>query len=271
MKLAISNISWSSEENETVISLLKTYGITGIEIAPTLLFEKPTQQTDRAIKKVRHFWECHGIKIIAMQSLLFGQPGLNLFGEISKRKEMLEYLKRIVELAGKIGAQKLVFGSPKNRKIGDLSKEDALDIAADFFSDIAEVAMQNDACICIEPNAPDYGCDFVTNVEQAIELIELVNHNGFGLHIDAGVMALNGEPYGDTLEVALPHIRHFHISEPFLNKITDDKTNHKELGQQLKRLNYQDWVSIEMRNGQGFSNLSVIDKSLQFAIVNYIK
>lgn len=271
MRLAISNIAWLPVENAAVLTVLKKLGITGIEVAPPLLFENPTRQPDRAIWEVRRFWEDNGIEIVAMQSLLFGRPEFNLFGAEDVRREMLEYLKRTVELGGKLGARALVFGSPKNRLAGDLPREAAFGTAAAFFAEIAATASENGTCFCIEPNAPDYGCDFVTNMAQAVELVEEVGHPGFGLHVDAGVMTLNREPYGETLDAAFPYMRHFHISEPFLMKITEGKTGHEELGQHLRGLDYQGWVSIEMRSGLGNSNVGVVEECLRYANDHYIR
>ncbi len=271
MKLAISNIAWLPEENVEVLAVLKRLSITGIEVAPTALFENPTLQRDGAVKETRRFWNDNGIEIVAMQSLLFERPELNLFGEKKVREEMFEYLKKIIDLGGKLGAKSLVFGSPKNRLAGGLSKDVAFKIAANFFSELAGTAADCGTCLCVEPNAPDYGCDFITNVAQAIELVESVSHSGFGLHVDAGVMTLNDEPHESTLEAAFRHMHHFHISEPFLMKVTDAKTNHDSLGMHLRKTNYEGWVSIEMRSGLGDSNARVVDECLRFAYDKYIK
>ena len=38
MKLAVSNIGWSAEQDEAVFALMKEYGFDGLEIAPTRIF-----------------------------------------------------------------------------------------------------------------------------------------------------------------------------------------------------------------------------------------
>jgi len=271
MKLAISNIAWLPEENAEAISILKRLSIAGIEVAPTALFDKPTLQTSEVIKDTRSYWNDNGIEIVAMQSLLFEHPEFNLFGDSDVRKEMLEYLKKIIDLGGRLGAKSLVFGSPKNRRVGGLTKDAALGIATNFFLELAATAIDSGTCLCVEPNSPNYGCDFITNVKQAIELIEFVNHTGFGLHVDSGVMTLNNEPHEPTLAEAFPYLRHFHISEPFLMKITDAKSDHESFGKHLRKLDYKGWVSIEMRSGLGGSNVSVVEECLRFADNYYTK
>ena len=38
MKLSISNIGWSSEQDSRVYEMMKKYGLFGLEIAPTRIF-----------------------------------------------------------------------------------------------------------------------------------------------------------------------------------------------------------------------------------------
>ena len=38
MKLSISNIAWGMENEQKAYSLIKDYGFTGLEIAPTRIF-----------------------------------------------------------------------------------------------------------------------------------------------------------------------------------------------------------------------------------------
>ena len=38
MKLAVSNIAWKEQHDEAVYALMRHYGFTGLEIAPTRFF-----------------------------------------------------------------------------------------------------------------------------------------------------------------------------------------------------------------------------------------
>ena len=82
-------------------------------------------------------------------------------------------------------------------------------------------------------------------------------------------MTLNGESYENSLEEALPFMKHFHISEPFLEKIGDGKTDHNTLGRILNRIDYNGWISIEMKSGLGNNDIDTIDKCLGFVKQNY--
>jgi pyruvate-formate lyase-activating enzyme len=71
-------------------------------------------------------------------------------------------------------------------------------------------------------------------------------------------MAMNNENIEENLKIALPYAEHFHISEPFLELITNDKTNHEEFAKTLKSLNYDKLVSIEMKNGVMDSKMNLM-------------
>ena len=113
MKRCISNIAWAPDKNEEVVSLLKKYGIQHIEIAPKILFDDPTMVSDDNLLTVKQYWYQKGIQLYGMQALLYGNPDLKLFETSTARNNMFDYLKSIVELAGRLNIKRMVFGSPK--------------------------------------------------------------------------------------------------------------------------------------------------------------
>lgn len=262
MKLSISNIGWEIHEDKEVFGLIQRYRFEGIELAPPKIFKDPANATDKEIIDYLSYISMYGFKFPAMQSLLFGKPELKIFDH--SRSDTLEYLKKNIDLAQKLDVKVLVFGSPKNRLIGNMLKVEARKIAIDFFKELGDYAHSKERYFCIEPNAKEYGCDFITNTDEAIELVVDVNSKGFRLHIDSAVMAMNSEDIEKNLKKALPCTEHFHISEPFLELITNNKTNHKDFAKTLKNLNYNKWVSIEMKNGVMDSNVEAVEKSLEF-------
>ena len=270
MKLAISNIAWTPEENERVIEVIQNHGIAGIEVAPTLLFAKPGEVGVEEAVRVREFWKGKGLSLVAMQALLFGHPELVIFKDEESRDLTATYLAKMIALAGHLGVKALVFGSPANRKIDGLAAHKVREISRTFFRKLATVATQHNTTFCIEPNAAAYGCDFITNTSEAVELVRDVDHPGFKVHLDAGVMTLNGESYEGVLEKAIPFLGHFHISEPHLQSITENVTDHARLGRALRQLGYDGWISIEMKSGLGNDNVGVIDACLEFTRRTYL-
>jgi sugar phosphate isomerase/epimerase len=253
MKLAVSNIAWPREQDGAVADLLLAHGVEGVEVAPTKLWPDPTAATDAEIDTVRRTWADRGLPIIAAQALLFGKPELTLFDAADVRERSIDYLRRIIRLCGRLGAASLVFGSPKNRLVGRLDRAAVLRIAVKVFTRLGEIAASEGTCVILEANPPEYGADFVTRAGEAIELVRLVNHPGFRLHLDTACMTLAGDPPAATIADGFDLLRHFHVSEPQLGVVGQGPVEHAEFAAALKRLSYARWASIEMRETQPFS------------------
>lgn len=269
MKIAISQIAWQMAEEQTIARLLQQLGIRGVEIAPTKIWPSPFRATDSEISAYRQFWNRHGIDIVAMQALLFAQPDLKVFATRQTRQETFKYLAAMIELAAKLGATCLVFGSPKNRSIGGLDTQVAWEIAVEFFYQLGAIAEQHQVIFCIEPNPIAYYCDFINTSQQGLELVKTVDCPGFGLHLDAAAMTLSQETVELALQQALPHLCHFHISEPYLAPVGNAAVDHQRFGSALNQLNYQGWRSIEMQTSHATDNRPVVRKALEMAISCY--
>ena len=62
MKLSISNIGWSNENDVNVYELMKKYGYSGLEIAPTRIFpEAPYDKLKEAGVWVENFKKKYGL------------------------------------------------------------------------------------------------------------------------------------------------------------------------------------------------------------------
>lgn len=246
MKLAISNIAWPSGANDRVAPELGKLGITGIEIAPTALWPDPVGSSAAARKQVRSEWERQGFRIVALQALLYGHPELELFRTAEARATTLDYLNQMIALARDLGANAMVFGSPKNRARGSTPAAEADAIAIDFFRAIGETASDMGVKFCIEPNPPSYGCDYLTTTSEVVRLLEQIAHPAVGINLDAGTIAINREDPAEAVRIAAPWLYHFHVSEPGLAPITAEPT-HRLLGTALREAGYTGWRSIEMR------------------------
>ena len=266
MKLAISNLAWSSLDDEVIARLLQSMGITGVELAPTKIWEDPLAVSDAEVDDYRELWKSYGIEVVAIQSLLFGRPDLQLFGSVNARADTLEYLVQMTRLAGRLGTTAMVFGSPKNRLRGELTELAAARIATPFFRTLAETAAENGVAFCLEPNPARYGADWIITTADALTLADAVDHEGFGINADTGGMTLSGEDPATAIEACAAAVRHFHISEPDLAPIGASGVNHSLFAAALARVNYSGWRSIEMREplpGSGGSLSTAIAAACQ--------
>lgn len=270
MRLAISNIAWPAGADDAVAPLLYAHGVEGVELALTKIWPEPLAATADEIRAYRERWEKRGVRIAALQALLFGKPHLKLFDSESLRRQTLEYLAGIIERAGWLGASALVFGSPKNRQRGERNNEEAWSIAVPFFRELGRIARRHGVSFCIEPNPKDYGCDFVTTVSEGIDLVDAVDEEGFGLHLDTGGMSLARGPPFTSIMAAGQRCRHFHVSEPFLAEICSGTVPHEECAAGLRAMAYTGWVSIEMGEAkEPGAWLATIERALGFVRTAY--
>jgi sugar phosphate isomerase/epimerase len=254
MRLAVSNIAWPREQDAAVADVLRELGVTAIEVAPTKVWPQPLDATDAEIDAYRRFWNDRGFEIVAAQALLFGRPELTIFDSPATRAKTLDYLGGIVKLCARLGAGALVFGSPKNRRVGNGSPHQARLVAAEFFTNLGAIAATAGTAVVMEANPPEYGADFVTRAAEAVELVKAVNHLGFRLHLDTGCMTLANDPIGATFDAGFPLTGHFHVSEPNLDPPgTSGRVDHPAFAAELKRRGYSHWMSLEMREPKPFA------------------
>jgi len=258
MKLSISNIAWSKNEDEAVYELMKNYGFSGLEIAPTRLIENhPYEYLSDALQIVNSIKRKYDLDIASIQSILFGRTE-TLFGAESERKVLIHYLKMAIGFAAGLRCYNLVFGSPKNRII---EKNEDYGEAVSFFQEIATNAVIYNTVVSIEPNPSIYGTNFINRTEEAVQLVKDVNSKGFRVNLDFGTMIENQEEVKD-LKSIIQYVNHVHISEPYLAPILK-RTEHKELAKILKDNGYEKFVSIEMKKN-GLENLAEIEKILAY-------
>ena len=246
MRFAFSNIAWSPHDSPGVFALMREHGITGIEVAPTKLWPQWADATDEAVRSARDRLQAEGFVVPSMQALLFGTQGLHVFDETTHDK-LIAHLTHVARIGQEFGARAAVFGSPKQRTRGARTHAEAIDLAAPLFRRLAQVFFDHGVCLCIEPNPRRYGCDFVINAREGIELVKAVDHPGFQLHLDAAGMALEGDSLEDLWPEVAPMLRHFHISETDLGDFRESTVPHTANLQTLRQGGYAGWCSVEMR------------------------
>ena len=79
MNLSISNIAWVPEQDTNVYRMMKNYGYSGLEIAPTRIFpENPYGDLDKARLWAEVLKEKEGFQIPSMQSIWYGRTEIFL-------------------------------------------------------------------------------------------------------------------------------------------------------------------------------------------------
>lgn len=245
MKLAISNIAWTPELDNEMLTRLQAK-VSAVEIAPTRLWTD-WQFSKADVSDCLQTLARHDLVCSSLQAIVFGKPDLKLFGTLDQKVALVEHLKRVADLSVLLGARPMVFGAPKNRDRGDLDEQTAFSTAVDVFSEVGDYCAQRQVCLCIEPNPLTYGCNFVTNSQQGIDLVQAVDSPGFRLHLDAAGMHLAGDDILRSLTAAADVLEHIHISEPNLSDFATPQVAHAQIAQGLRMIGWNKWISIEMR------------------------
>lgn len=242
--LAVSNIAWPAdpESRDEALRILLDGGVTGVEVAPSLLFPDPASASPGDIRATRETFASSGLPVVAMQALLFNRPHLKVFGSPEEKSALLDHLTDMARVASLLGADVLVFGSPKNRLKGSLSAEQANEAATPLFRELGKRAHDLGVVFGIEANPPGYGCDWLTTLDEAAAFVEAVSSPGVALHGDAGGMIMTNQ-----VPPASPRpLAHHHASEPNLDPLTN-RPEQAAIARWLADAGHQGWISIEMR------------------------
>lgn len=249
MKLAISNIAWAKEYDAQMYAGLQKMGFTGLEIAPTRIWDMPPyEKKEEAALWAAGLKEQYGLSIVSLQSIWYRRSE-NLFDSSAERETLLAYTKEAIDFAQAVASGNLVFGCPRNRNRNadcPLTEEMCMSVAEGFLKELGEYAKEHKTVLAIEPNPPIYHTNFINDTASAFALVEQVGSEGCKVNVDLGTILQNGE----TLTQLADHIElvnHVHISEPGIAKI-EKRQLHKELAHVLTAAGYAGYVSIEMKN-----------------------
>lgn len=269
MRLAISNIAWDVSEDEEVAQLARRYDIDAIDVAPGKYFPDPIHAGNDDIARVRAWWAERDIEITGMQALLFGTVGLNVFGPAMVQDAILKHLAAVCRIGAGLGAKPLVFGSPKSRDRSGLTDQEAVDIAVPFFRRLGDIAESYGVLICLEPNPPCYGANFMTTSAETAGVVEQVAHPAIRMQLDTGALTINSEDAAIAVGSYAHLIGHVHASERDLLPLGDGETDHGKVYAALARHLPGRLVSIEMLATKNEPHLVSIERALNTAISNY--
>lgn len=250
MRLAVSNIGWTEAEDATILPRLRDAGVDAIEVAPGRIFPDVPGATVAEAEAIGAQYREAGLPVVSMQALLFGRPELSLFGTAAEVQPLLDHLSHVVKLAGALGCGPLVFGSPRNRLKGERSFAAARDEALPVLRRIGAMAEASGTVFCLEANASDYGCDFMTRLAEAGDMAAAAGHPSVAQVADTGNMMMMGEE-PDAIRAVAPHIRHAHVSAPQLGPVAAQAAFVERVIPVLRDVGYDSVVTVEMRPGEG--------------------
>jgi D-psicose/D-tagatose/L-ribulose 3-epimerase len=271
MRISVSNIAWDVVEDETLAALYGRYGVDAIDIAPGKYFPDLASASEDDMARVKGWWADRGIELVGMQSLLFGTNGLNVFGATESQDAMLAHLDAVCRIGRGVGATRAVFGSPKNRDRGERTDDEALDIAVPFFRRLGDIAAEHGVTVCLEPNPPCYGSNFMTTSAETLAVVRHVAHPAIKMQLDTGAMTINAEDVGSTVSACAPVIGHVHASEPGLIPVGDGECDHATIARSVQQYLPDHIVTIEMVATKDEPHADSIERALRTTLATYGK
>ena len=266
MKLCVSNIAWKADSDEMAYRCLEKCNIQYLELAPTRWWSDLSRVSRREIDFRMGQMKKSNLSAVAFQAVLFGKADYSIFNP-ETRSDCVEYLKCVVDLAGEMGLQSIVFGSPKNRLKGSRTFVQAIADSRSVLRELGDYSASRAVKICFEPNPTIYGCDFGTDTSEVAAIVESVDSPGLWINLDAGALTINQESPSQKVEAIAHRIGHFHISEPSLSSFENPLGRHSEIAAALSENGYGGFASIEMRVQE--NELESVIQSIHFARACY--
>jgi sugar phosphate isomerase/epimerase len=245
MKLSVSNIAWDSANMDEYLSLLVEHRCQGLEFSPSMVWEEPSLAPASDVDAFRRKVESFGLKFSSMHSLTYTRPDLVFFESQQTREKLIGYILGLGQLANGLGVPLMVFGSARSRNIGNRKREECNGILAETFRAMAEGLAPLEVTLLIEPLGRQY-TDCINTCREAMELVNMVDHRNFALHVDLKSSFEEGEDLSHVWSGYKPFIRHCHVANPGMAPPGPDFPGHALAAQAIRESGYDGYISLEV-------------------------
>lgn len=245
-KFCASNIALTAYDHDAELYRLADLGLSGIEVAPSRIWRETWRGLEAAeVTAYRQGIEKAGLTVVGLHALFYDQPELGLFRDPEARKQSLDFLEHLSAVCRDLGGRTLIWGGGRRRD--DIPADTAETEAIAFMTELCQRIADHGTCICFEPLGPD-DTDFINSALEALAIVEAVDHPAMAVQLDAKALAANDEVDGDTFRAVARRLVHFHANEPgFAVLGSSGEVDHAGMGELLRRIDYDGFVSIEQR------------------------
>ena len=240
-QLCVSNICVKHVSQLQFVCLLKLFGITHIQIAPTILINSWSNLNfiDNYVEQYKNL----DIIPYSFQSITFSLNNLNIFSDETSNL-LLEQLYKIIDCAKKNNIKILVFGCPKNRTIiNDLNNN--VEIFSLFFNKVGNYIGDNDITICIEPNSKKYGCNFINTIDFCESIVRKINHPKIKMMVDIGNAIMENDNL-NNIDNCFDILCNVDIANENMDCLLETNETHLNFSNYLKTNNYSKMINLEM-------------------------
>jgi sugar phosphate isomerase/epimerase len=247
MRYAICNETFEGWDHPRVCSFVASLGYQGLELAPFTLAPRITDVSPSRRRELRAQAEDAGLTLLGLHWLLARTEGLHLTSpDAGVRQSTADYLVELARACADLGGDGLVFGSPAQRRIpAGATRAQAVDYAADTFRRARAGIGDCGVKLCLEPlSAPE--ADFINTADEALEVLDRVDHPAFRLHLDVKAMATEELPAPEVIRRHGARLGHFHANDPNRRGPGFGQTDFVPILRALHDAGYSGWVSVEV-------------------------
>ncbi|WP_219892976.1 sugar phosphate isomerase/epimerase family protein [Aquisediminimonas profunda] len=168
------------------------------------------------------------------------------------RQAGFDHLSRVIECCEALGAE--VMAGPWYQPLGVFSGQGPQPVeyerCAEVHRRVAPIAA-GAGLVCALEVLNRFECYLFNTCEQASDYLDLLGEPGFGIHFDTFHANIEEKDSVGAVESAWAkgHLRHVHISENDRGTPGKGQAKIRETIAALKRLGYQDWLTIEAFGG----------------------
>lgn len=244
-RLSASNIALPAYRHEMFLPRLAELGIEGLEVAPSRVWDTTAGRPSVAeVAAYRRAISDAGLAVVGVHSLLFGYKDLGLFRGRAAHESTVALIIALSALCRDLGGRTLIYGAGRRR--GNVSRAEAQTETEAFLAAVLPHMERHGTIFCFEPLGPK-DADFLNTVAECLSLIQAFTHPALGMHIDAKAMVENGEDTLSSFQAAQSRLVHYHANQPGLGRLDQGPVDHRKMGDFLRKIGYDGYVSIEQR------------------------
>ncbi len=243
MQIGVNTWVWTSplttEELETLAPKVKEMGFDWIEVPLEGLDDLDHKRGAEMIKE-------YGLGVSACAAM--GPDRDLIHSDKAIRDNGMAYLKGAIQATHDLGGTNLV--GPLYSAVGRTwqstpqERERDTDTLVENLSELANYAADFEVILCVEP-LNRFETSFINLVEQAIPIIDRVDHPNCQMMLDTFHMNIEEKSLGDAIRAVGPRLRHVHACENDRGAPGTGNIPWDEVAKALNDINYDGPVVIE--------------------------
>lgn len=251
MKYAICNETFQSQDWAETCRAVAESGYQGIEVAPFTLGADVREISLHARRVYADTARREGLEVVGLHWLLVSPKGLSVTDpDAAVRADTSRYLTALVNFCADLGGHILVLGSPAQRRLPtDVPPEQALPVAIDRLKTCIEPALgaaqRHGITVCLEPLPPPEA-DFILTLEDAVTMIEQLQHPALRTIFDVKSASSEGKPLPDLIRTYAPYIAHVHANDANRRGPGFGATDYLPILSALQAASYSGYISVEV-------------------------